>query len=142
MSDESPHSPRPRSRLLTALHHVSIASVWSAGLLVFLVAFAIVGIVWLSRQPAGHRLTFALANRVLAEDTNIRLSATRSLLVNHGAALVEPTVELVDSAGVRHPWIVARRAQLLTSWGGPPRRRPAQPTPPPADRAAPPPPAP
>src|SRR5690348_1496577 len=113
MSDQ----PR-RPRLLTVLRHMGIASVWGAGLLVFAVGLAIVGVVWLSRQPAGHRLTFTLANRVLSQSTNIRLSARRSLLVDHGAALVEPTVELVDSLGVRHTWIVARRARLLTSWWG------------------------
>ena len=110
--------------VLRVLKHMGILSVWGAGLLVFLVGFAIVAVVWLSRQPAGHRLTFTLANRVLAQSTNIRLSARRSLLVDHGAALVEPTVELVDSLGVRHPWIVAQRARLLTSWWGLIMRRP------------------
>ena len=52
-------------------------------------------------------------------DTNIRLSATRSLLVEHGADLVEPTVELVDSTGARHPFLTAARAARHLVVGSP-----------------------
>src|SRR5262249_9765634 len=99
-------------------------SLWTLGVIVFVIGFAIVGVVWLSRQPAGNRLTFAMANRALAQGTNLRLSARRSLILDHGAALVEPTIEILGSPGERHPWIVARRARLLTWWWGLVTRRP------------------
>src|SRR5689334_10724910 len=111
-------APQGPSRFVRLLKGTGVVWIWTTGILVSLFALAIVGVVWLSRQPEGNRLTFALANRALAENTNLRLSARRSLIVDHGAALLEPTIEIVDSLGVRHPWIVARRARLLTSWWG------------------------
>src|SRR5512141_1610556 len=86
-----PAAPRRRSRLVRVLHGTGVVWVWTLGIAVTVVALAILGVVWLSRQPAGNRLTFALANHALAQNTNLRLSARRSLIVDHGAALVEPT---------------------------------------------------
>ena len=100
------------------LSRLGVVSVWSAGLLVSVVALALLGVLWLSRQPSGHRMTFALANRALARSTNLRLSARRSLLIEHGAYLVGPMIELVDSTGVRHPFLTAARARLVSSWWG------------------------
>src|SRR5262249_6469209 len=86
-------APVHPSRIRRLLVHTGVASLWTVGLVVFIVGLAFVGLVWLSRQPAGNRMTFALANRALARSTNLRLSAERSLIVEHGAALVAPTIE-------------------------------------------------
>jgi hypothetical protein len=101
-----------------ALARAGVVSVRGAGLAVSVFAFALVGVIWLSRQPAGHRITFELANRALANSTNLRLRAQRSLLIDHGAFLVSPVVEIIDSTGVRRTFLEAKRARLVTSWWG------------------------
>ena len=119
MSPDSLPSPPPRAPWgRRALGHAGVLSVWGAGLTVCVVALALIGAIWLSRQPAGHRLTFALANRALASGTNLRLSARRSLLIEHGADLLSPVIEIVDSTGTRHPFLEAKSARLVTSWWG------------------------
>ncbi len=124
LPDPDPKTPAEAAALRRApwwwraLARMGVISVWGAGLLVSVAALALVGVLWLSRQPAGHLLTFALTNRALAHSTNLRLSARRSLLIAHGAYLVEPVVELVDSAGVRRPFLVAARARLVSTWWG------------------------
>jgi len=99
-----------------ALARLGVVSVWSAGVLVTGVSLVIVGTIGLSRMPAGHRLTFSLANRALTSSSNLRLTAKGSLLLEHGASLSSPVLEIVDSTGARHPLLEAKNARLLTSW--------------------------
>ena len=99
-----------------ALARIGVASVWSAGVLVTGASLVIVGTIGISRMPAGHRLTFSLANRALTSSSNLRLSAKGSLLLEHGASLSSPVLEIVDSTGARHPLLAAKNARLLTSW--------------------------
>jgi hypothetical protein len=113
-----PQVPKGSPWWWRALARAGVLSVWGAGLTVCVVALALVGAIWLSRQPAGHRLTFAFANRALAGSSNLRLSAQRSLLIEHGAYLVSPVVDIVDSSGTRRPFLTATRARLITSWWG------------------------
>jgi hypothetical protein len=63
-------------------------------------------------------LTFSLANRALESSSNLRLSARGSLLLEHGADLKSPVLEIVDSTGTRHPLLRAKNARLVTSWWG------------------------
>ena len=100
------------------LARLGVFSVWGAGLLVTGIALLLIGTIGLSRLPAGHRLTFSLANRALETSSNLRLSARGSLLLEHGADLKSPLLEIVDSTGVRHPLLRAKNARLVTSWWG------------------------
>lgn len=95
---------------------VGIWGVWATGLVVVLAAVAILGIIWYSRRPEGGRLSITLANRELSRVSNLRLSAERSLLLEHGARLIRPVVTVVDSAGTEHRLVVADEAIVRTSW--------------------------
>lgn len=93
-----------------------IGAVWATGLGVVLVAVAILGLFWYSRRPEGGRLSITLANRELSRVSNLRLSAERSLLLEHGARLIRPVVTVVDSSGAEHRLLEADEAIVRTSW--------------------------
>jgi hypothetical protein len=99
-----------------AARHAGVGAVWAVGLAVVLVAVAILGLVWFSRRPEGGRLSITLANRALTRVSNLRLSAERSLLLEHGARLVRPVVSVVDSGGAEHRLVEADEAIVRTSW--------------------------
>ncbi|MEO6462907.1 MAG: hypothetical protein ABIP29_07510, partial [Candidatus Eisenbacteria bacterium] len=93
-----------------------IGAVWTVGLGVVLAVVAIIGLVWYASRPEGGRLSITLANRELARVSNLRLSAERSLLLDHGARLIRPVVTVIDSAGAEHRLVVADEAIVRTSW--------------------------
>lgn len=114
-----PHLPpalRPLWRRVAAV--AGVGAVWLVGLAVLVVAVAIMGAIWFSRQPAGARFSIALANRALAGSSNLRLTAERSFLLEHGARLVGPVVSVIDSSGREHRLLVAANVVVNTSWWG------------------------
>src|SRR6185503_1700842 len=105
-----------RAWYLRALAAFGVFGVWAVGLAIVIVALGSLGVIWLSRQPAGSRLSISLANRALAQVSDMRLTARRSLLLEHGALLTDARLETVDSTGTRHPLLAARRLEITTSW--------------------------
>lgn len=99
-----------------AARRVGIGAVWTTGIAVVVVALALLGLAWFSRQPEGGRLSITLANRALARVSNLRLAAERSLLLEHGVRLVRPVVLVVDSSGAGHRLVEADEAVVRTSW--------------------------
>jgi len=125
MSDQ-PILPAKSPLWRRMLARLGVFSVWGAGLFVTGIALLLVGTIGLSRLPQGHRLTFSLANRALESSSNLRLSARGSLLLEHGADLKSPVLEIVDSTGARHPLLTARNARIVTSWWGLVSRNPQE----------------
>ena len=113
-SAAAPPPPRPRWRRHAAA--AGAGAVWVSGLAVVVVALGVLGVVWFSRRPEGGRLSLQLANRALARVSNLRLSAERSLLLEHGARLIRPVVSVIDSTGQAHPLLVAEDVVVHTSW--------------------------
>src|SRR5688572_13258847 len=105
-----------RSWWWRAARRAGIGAVWTTGIAVVLVAVAVLALAWFSRRPEGGRLSINLANRALTRVSNLRLSADRSFLLEHGMRLVRPVVIVVDSSGVEHRLAEADEAMVRTSW--------------------------
>jgi autotransporter translocation and assembly factor TamB len=98
------------------LHGAGVGAVWAVGLGVVVVALGILFALWFSGRPEGGRITVSLANRGLARVSNLKLSAERSFLLEHGLRLVRPVVSVIDSSGAEHRLVEAEEAIVRTSW--------------------------
>jgi autotransporter translocation and assembly factor TamB len=125
MSDETPE-PRRIAWPARFAGAFGAALVWAVGLAVVILSVTSLGIIGLSRSPQGSRFSLTLANQALSKSSNLRIEAGRTLLVGHGARILDLRLIALDSLGVGQPLVTAREARLTTSWWGLVRGRPGE----------------
>ena len=117
----TPAAARDRGRVVRAL---GSGAVWALGVFVVLVSLVTLGTILFSRRPEASRLAIEFVNRALAGASDLRLTAERTLLLEHGARIVHPRLAVIDSAGRAQTLLEAADLSIGTSWGGLLRGRP------------------
>ncbi len=122
MDDARVTTPNPGSgrsaRSGRWLRRFGDGAIWALGLSVLLVAGAALGLIAFSRRPESARIALRFVNRALTGSTDLRLTAERTLLSEHGARILRPVLSIVDSTGAARPLLTARELAIGTTWGG------------------------
>jgi hypothetical protein len=111
---------------LRIARHTGHGLVWTVGLLVVIVSVGALALILVSRSTTGSRWSLTLANRALEKSSNLRIEARRTLLVEHGARILDLRLVALDSLGGKHALVSAREARVTTNWWGLLRGKPGE----------------